>query len=247
MFRSLLLLLLFLNSSVDKKTLIDTEKAQRILFVGNSLTYTNDLPALVQEIGKMDGKKITFNEFLLANYSLEDHWNEGKVKAEIEKGDYDFLVFQQGPSALPESQVLLLEYANRFAQVCRQHNSKMALYMVWPSKARLYDLDAVITSYTNAAEKTGSFLCPAGLAWKYAWEKDPSFPLYGSDGFHPGLDGSVLAALTVYGTLTEKTDFDFLLNRKSSWKNEIDEKKLVQLKAAALKAMGNKNIFLKRQ
>lgn len=240
MIRSLLLLLLFLSSSAGKKTLVDTDKVQKILFVGNSLTYTNDLPALVQEIGKMDGKKIICKSLLLANYSLEDHWNEGKVKTEIENGNYDFVIAQQGPSALPESQVLLLEYATRFAQVCQENNSKMVLYMVWPSKARFFDLDNVIYSYTNAAEKTGSLLCPAGLAWKYAWEKDPSMKLYGPDGFHPGMDGTLLAALTLYGTLADKSDFDFIAYRKSSWKNEIEETKMSSLKIAALKAISAK-------
>lgn len=243
MLRSLLLLLLFLSSSAKKKSVVDPGKGMNILFVGNSLTYTNDLPSLVREMGKMEGKKITFQSFLFANYSLEDHWNEGKVKTEIESGNYDFVIVQQGPSALPESQVLLLEYATRFAQVCRENNSKMAFYMVWPSKARLFDLDNVIYSYTNAAEKTGALLCPAGLGWKYAWETNPSIPLYGSDGFHPGMDGTVLAALILYGTLMDKKDFDFVQYRKSSWKNEIEEPTLTLLKSAALKAMAGKNII----
>jgi hypothetical protein len=107
-----------------------TNISLRILFVGNSLTYVNDLPALITEIGKQEGTTITYSSFLLPDYSLEDHWNEGKVKAEIDKGGYDFLVAQQGPSALPESQVLLIEYATRFAEICKKNNAKLALYMV---------------------------------------------------------------------------------------------------------------------
>ena len=224
---------IFLNAT-ERKAPGDSLK---ILFVGNSLTYTNNLPALVEEMGAMDGKIINTHSIVIANYSIEDHWNEGVAEAEIEKGKYDFVVFQQGPSALPESQFLLLEYAGRFAKVCQENNAKMALYMVWPSKSRLFDLDNVILSYTNAAKKTGSLLCSAGLAWKYTWQASPSTSLYGPDGFHPGMDGSVLAALTVYGVLVGKKDFNFVEYSKCSWKADLDKNKFEILVTAALKAM----------
>jgi hypothetical protein len=212
-------------------------KNLRVLFMGNSLTYVNDLPALLSEIGRQDESAITYTSFLFPDYSLEDHWNEGKVKAEIEKGGYDFVVAQQGPSALPESQSLLLEYATRFAEVCRKNKSKLALYMVWPSKARSFDMDNVISSYTKTAEKTSSLLCPAGLGWKYAWQSDPELPLYSADNFHPGITGSVLAALIIYGSLTHKNNFDFIHYDNCTWKSEIPEDRFVILKQAALKAM----------
>ena len=236
-FRNLLLLLLVLISQIKNLAATEPVKDLKVLFIGNSLTYTNNLPALVEEMATLDGKKISTHSILLANYSIEDHWNEGVAEAEIEKGGYDYVVFQQGPSALPESQFLLLEYAGRFAKVCQENKSKMALYMVWPSKARLFDLDNVIRSYTNAAEKTGSLLCPAGLSWKYAWQASPSTSLYGPDDFHPGIDGSVLAALTVYAVLTSKKDFDFIKHSKCSWKAEIDKSKFEILTEAALKAL----------
>ncbi|MEI9909357.1 MAG: SGNH/GDSL hydrolase family protein [Bacteroidota bacterium] len=214
-----------------------TDKILRILFVGNSLTYTNDLPALVTEIGKLDGTTITYTSFLLPDYSLEDHWNDGKAKAEIDKGGYDYVVAQQGPSALAESQSLLLEYAKKFADVCKKNKSKLALFMVWPSKARSVDHDNVIISYTNAADKTSSILCPAGLAWKYAWQLQPELPLYSPDNFHPGVAGSVLAAFIIYGALAEKKDFDFVKYDNCSWKNEITNERLNILEQAALKAL----------
>ena len=230
------LFILFCGCSNATET-VSKKSVLKILFVGNSLTYTNDLPQLVQEMGKYDNVNIEYSAFLFPNYSLEDHWNEGKVQKEIEKGHYDFVVAQQGPSALPESQVLLLEYARRLAEVCRKNNVPMALYMVWPSSSRFFDLDNIIDSYTQAAKQTQSMLCPAGLAWKYAWQSTPSLPLYGNDNFHPSMTGSVLAAFTVYGTLTNKTNFDFLTTAKSPWSNEISEKNLELLKQAALKAM----------
>ncbi|MBL7741669.1 MAG: hypothetical protein JNK14_20790 [Chitinophagaceae bacterium] len=214
-----------------------SQKGLRILFVGNSLTYTNDLPAMIKEIGELDGVTITYHSFLYPDYSLEDHWNDGKVKAEIEKNHYDFVVAQQGPSALPESQVLLMESARKLADLCNKHRTKLALYMVWPSKARAFDHDNVILSYTKAANATSSLLCPAGQAWKYAWEKDPGLPLYSPDNFHPSVTGSVLAALTIYAALIDKKRFDFISLDKCSWKKNISGEQLDVLKQAALRTL----------
>ena len=235
--RNLFLLLFLFSFSFVTKEKETADKKLKVLFVGNSLTYVNDVPALITELAKQDGSTITYTSFLLPDYSLEDHWNEGKVKSEIEKGGYDFVVAQQGPSALQESQVLLLDYTKRLAEVCNNNKSKLALYMVWPSRARSFDLDNVISSYTKAAEKTSSVLCPAGLGWKYAWQADSTLPLYSPDNFHPSVTGSVLSAMIIYGTLAGKNNFDFIQYGNCTWKDHISQERLKLLKQAALKAM----------
>lgn len=224
------------KSTPEPETL-RTTPTLKVLFIGNSLTYTNDIPSLVKELGKHDNVEIAFETILLPNYSLEDHWNDGQAQKIVKAGKFDFVVAQQGPSALPESQVLLLQYATLFADLCKQHNTKFALYMVWPSANRLFDLDNVIYSYTQAALKTNSMLCPAGLAWKYAWQIDSQLPLYSSDNFHPSPTGSVLSALAIYGSLRMKENLDFIMYDKSSWSGSISEDRFQKLKEAAGKAI----------
>ena len=209
----------------------------RVLYVGNSLTYTNDLPQLIQEIGRTEQVSIHYKSLLFPNYSLEDHWKEGKVQKEIESGQYDFIVAQQGPSALPESQVLLLEYAKKLAELCQKHRAKLALYMVCPSLTRSFDLDNVIFSYSQAALKTESLLCPAGLAWKYAWQADPKIALYGNDGFHPGTKGSLLAAMVVYASLFQKKELEFLQLEKIGLDKEVNHQDFKVLRESARKAV----------
>ena len=95
--------------------------------------------------------------------------------------------------------------------------------MVWPSKSRSFDFNNVILSYSKAADKTGGLLCPAGLAWKNVRQADPGVSLYGPDGFHPGIDGSVLAAMTIYAAIAGKKDFGFLRHDQCSWKSQLDK------------------------
>ena len=223
--------------SPEPVTFAPGQKTVNILFIGNSLTYSNDLPALVAELGAMDQKQVIYKMIAPGGYALEDHWNVGEVQKEIAKTHYDVVVGQQGPSALPESQVLLKEYAGRYAEVCAKHEIPWALYMVWPSEQRSFDLDNVIYSYSQAAKSTSALLFPAGLAWKLAWKEDPAFPLYGPDRFHPSIHGSLLAAMTIYATLQEKENFDFMNVANASWKDQVTEKQLIVMKASALRAI----------
>jgi hypothetical protein len=209
----------------------------QVLFVGNSLTYTNDLPALIKELAAMDGISLTYDEILLPDYSLEDHWNDGNVQAVIKKKHYDIMVAQQGPSALPESQELLKKYAQKFADECVAANTQLNLYMVWPSKSRSFDLDNVIVSYTQAALQTGASFSPVGSAWKSVWEKHPDFQLHGPDDFHPFVNGSVLASMIIYASLQKKKDLNFIRYDNASWKNKITRQDFEVLKDAALSTL----------
>ncbi len=215
----------------------DASATLRVLFVGNSLTYENDLPSLVVEIAGMDGVAMSATMIAHGNYALEDHLNDGEVQASLKDNRFDFLVAQQGPSALPESQVLLKELSMQMAELCSRFGTKFALYMVWPALQRDFDRDNCIASYTNAANASGALLCPAGLAWKKAWAIKADLPLYGDDRFHPGVHGSVLAAMVIYASLQNKKDLDFIDLKNASFGPTISSNEMEVMKQAAIQSI----------
>ena len=87
----------------------------RVLFLGNSLTATNDLPAAVARIASRAGRRLEYRTVAPGGYALEDHWNHDESRAALAGGRWDVVVMQQGPSALPESQANLREFALRCA------------------------------------------------------------------------------------------------------------------------------------
>ena len=175
----------------------------RILFIGNSLTAANGLPEMVEALSRAKGATtVEATAVTTNNFSLEDHWNQGPARATLAKGGWSIVVLQQGPSALPESRVLFRDYVKRFAADAAHVGARTALYMVWPSKARERDFDAVSESYALAAQDVAGTLLPAGDAWREAWRRDPSLTLYADDGFHPSGLGSYLAALTIWRGLS---------------------------------------------
>jgi hypothetical protein len=179
------------------------ERELRILFIGNSLTYTNDLPGLVRNLGRGDPtQSLVVASVAFPDYSLEDHWNQGDALRAIRNAPWDIVVLQQGPSALPESRANLVELATRFAQEIRAAGARPALYMAWPPLSREGEWDAVTASYAAAAEAVDGLLLPAGEALRAARAADAGLTLFHADGFHPAPAGSYAVALVIYGVCT---------------------------------------------
>jgi len=178
-----------------------SDSAKKILFVGNSLTYYNDLPNLVTRVGKDSGVEIKAEMIAYPNYALEDHWNDGTIQTLIANKKYDFVVVQQGPSSQADGRAMLLDYGARIKNICIPHNTKLAFFMVWPAFANFSTFDGVIKNYGDAAVATNSLLCPVGQVWKDHFQATGDHYYYGPDMFHPSPKGSESAALIIFKTL----------------------------------------------
>ncbi len=197
-------LLLALPSCGSETTIIEPDpEGLRVLFIGNSLTYANDLPGMLGwMLAQTDVAVGRIESVAFPNFGLEDHWGLSTTRGRITEGDFDVVVLQQGPSAT-EGRPSLLEYSQLFADEIVAAAGRPALYMVWPSEARFFDFDGVSDSYETAAEQVDGLLFPAGEAWRAAWAQDPDLELYGPDGFHPSELGTYLAALVMFEQLAE--------------------------------------------
>ena len=179
----------------------------RVLFIGNSLTAANDLPAMVRELAHQAGLRDQLSIHVVAksNFSLEDHWNDGEAVRAVRNGRWTHIVLQQGPSSLLESRGPLREWSKRFAAEARASGARILLYGVWPPRERLRFQPDVTESYRLAAGDAGGELVAVGEAWRLAWEKDAQLPLYGPDGFHPSPLGTYVGALMFFEKLTGRT------------------------------------------
>lgn len=181
-----------------------TERAdgrERILFIGNSLTYSNALPFVVRALADSAGELPPEIEMVaLPDFGLAEHWTDGQAARAIRGACWDVVVLQQGPSSLPESRALLLDYAARFAGLIREQGARPALLSVWPAESRRADFPRAIESYRLAAAAVDGQYLPAAAAWLEAWTRDPALQLY-ADGLHPSVEGTYLSALVTVGAL----------------------------------------------
>lgn len=176
------------------------EADRRVLFIGNSLTYTNDMPRMVKHLADATGKSFAYGVVAQPNFSLEEHWATG-IASVILAQAADIVVMQQGPSSVPANQAHLKYWTEQMALPIRASGGTPALLMVWPATDRLFAFDAVRDSYYHAAAAVDGLFLAAGEAWRAAWARDPQIPTYSSDGFHPSAIGSMAVALTVYAAV----------------------------------------------
>jgi hypothetical protein len=209
-FTSLVLLtLLFLCSPLighlkaDDKSGKNKPQVVRVLFVGNSLTFVNNVPGLVQSMAASGGIRIEHEAVTPPGVSLEDQWRSGEARKKLASAKWDYVVLQQGPSSRPDSQKNLREWGAKWAEEARAHGAKPAFYMVWPFEGQKDGFKLVAQAYRDAAKASQSLLLPAGDAWAEAIGADKSLQLYTSDKLHPTLAGSYLAALVITSGLTD--------------------------------------------
>lgn len=187
----------------------DAGGPMRILFIGNSLTYSHRLPHMLRALAEGAGEaRPVVEEVALPDFSLEDHWNDGRAARAIRGGCWDYVVLQQGPSSLPDSRALLVEYAARFDAIVREQGGRSALFSVWPAHSRRGDFDRAIESYALAAAEVNGVMLPAATAWLEAWERDPELELY-QDDLHPTRTGTYLAALVIASRLYGRAPAEF--------------------------------------
>jgi hypothetical protein len=174
-----------------------------VLFVGNSLTYVNDLPGTVALLASGAGDSVEVESVARPAFALIDHV-EGKSNAVevIRSRRWDYVVLQQGPSSLPLSRDTLILASELLDAEIQEAGGRTAELMVWPARDNIASFDQVRVSYQEAARAVDGLFLPAGEAWRMAWATDPSLPLYGDDGFHPSELGTFLAALVVYEGIT---------------------------------------------
>jgi hypothetical protein len=174
-----------------------------VLFVGNSLTYVNDLPSTVAAIGASAGDTIRVAAAVGPDLALIDHLKGGSdAITQLRRGGWELVVLQQGPTTAGMCRDSLVLWAAAYAPYLRGTPAKLGLLMPWAGVTHQDLFDEVRVSFETAALGVGGVFIPAGEAWRSMLRSIPDVPLYGSDGYHPSPIGSFLAALVVYERIT---------------------------------------------
>ncbi len=202
------------------------EPPSRVLFIGNSLTYWNDLPLLVEAMAAAKGLSVSSQMVTRADASLADHWGD-RIRELIRTGGFRWVVLQQGPSSLPEGRANLREWTKRFAEEIRTAGATPALCMVWPDRSRRGFFPQVIESYRLANEDAKGVLLRAGQVWLAAWQLDSGLSLYSPDNLHPSRLGTYAAAATILSGLTGVSPIGLphRLKLRNGDDYKVDEKK----------------------
>lgn len=191
-------------------------KPIRVLFIGNSYTYVNNLPKLVEALSETQktGPRIQTEASLSGGKTLQWHWEHNNALEMVRRGGWDFVVLQEHSTlgklfpagAAPEinDPAAYFEYARKFDEEIRKTGAKTLLYATWardgfPEQQRRLD-----DAFALNARSLGASIIPAGLAWTVTKMEYPSIRLHTPDRSHPTMAGSYLNALIFYQCITGK-------------------------------------------
>lgn len=192
--------------------------AFKVLFIGNSYVQVNDLPLVLRRIVETADAGDSFESEVVAvgGATLEDHWNTGLAQARISAGHFTHVVLQ-GQSVEPLlSPSSFTDFAQRFGDLSVDAGATPVFYgtwarapgdlvygEVWSGGTASVMQDRLTQAYVSMASQWPTAKAArVGEAFRLI-NAQPSAPvLLQSDGSHPTLTGTYLAACVFWVTLT---------------------------------------------
>lgn len=182
----------------------------KILFIGNSFTYYNDMDQLFAGLAEAAGydvqaERITIGGHNLSQFaSLTDEGGKQVEAALTAQDDYDIIVLQEQSTRPITNPSLFEDGVTKLCSRIRetQKDCQIFLYATWgyPEQATakgqtVPEMETSIrTAYLSAASKAGAQVSPVGEAFTAVYGAHSSIMLYADDQRHPSYEGSYLAA-----------------------------------------------------
>lgn len=218
-----------ISTTYTSKVTGEVQKRLEVLFLGNSYTYTNNLPKMVADIASSDaGNRIQLDikSATRAGGTLQSLWNDDYTRGAFAGGKWHFVVLQEHSLWAMRSEKVeeTTEAARQWAQLMADESeARLVLFQTWPRQPgsfwytdRKYsylgnfrNMQKQIAVNTAAlAVDIGAVLAPVGDAWGLALQENQKWPLYAADSHNPTVAGTYLSALVFYQTFTGRSAED---------------------------------------
>lgn len=221
MMKRILSLTLLLVASVF---FLSAQTTRKVLFVGNSYIYTNDLPNMIKTLASDCGDTLEYSQSTPGGCTFQNHLSNSTTLSLIQQGGWDHVVLQEQSQlpSFPYSQVQneCFPYASQLCEAIRESapQAGIVFFMTWgrrdgdasncanyPPLCTYEGMDSLLCArYTEMAEQNHAALSPVGRVWNHLRNEHPEIELYSSDGSHPSAVGSYAAAVTFYTILFRK-------------------------------------------
>lgn len=208
----------------EKRAATGEEPGLHVLFVGNSLTYQNDLPRMIAALAKSRGHDMQYEVYAPGGYHLSQHASDPRLLEKIDRGSWDVVVLQEQSQmpALPRDRLEreVYPFARSLSQRVRAASpmAKIAFYQTMAKRngdvGFLPDIPEnrtyagmqkrINAAYTQMARDNRGLLVPVGLVWMQVRAERSQLGLY-ADDTHPSPAGTYLAACVFYTVLFESS------------------------------------------
>lgn len=182
----------------------------RILFLGNSYTFFNRMPAMVKAMADSRGLRPEVHMHAAPAASFQSHWHDGDARKKLEGTAWDFVILQDQSATPVVAPERTMEFGGKWCACIRSAHGTPVLFLTWGRKSASgvpdpQEQKALLEAYLKLARREKAAVAPVGIAWENCLKRHPGIPLYQADGQHPTAEGSYLAACVMYCTLFGKS------------------------------------------
>jgi len=189
----------------------------RILFIGNSFTFVNNLPEVFTKVAAAGGIEVQTQMVAVGGSTLNGHIGRGEAQKAIHTGHWDYVILQDESSMgsilivngvrHPVDPSDMWHGARELDKEIKSAGAKTAFFHTWAWRAAPEAQATLDYAYMTIAKELGAIDIPVGPAWQSAMRAGPSLGvnLYIADGAHPSPAGTYLAACEFYATLFGKS------------------------------------------
>lgn len=194
-YRISFLLILFFNTNC-----IAQNKPIKVLFVGNSFTYYNNLPHVVSAMAKSQGYTIDTKHSTAGGVTLEDHWKSKQgtqTRKMIKNENWDYVVFNNHSLSAINTPKDFITYSKKFADLVKEKGAEPIFMMTWAYKSNPLMLSEVEKMYKELGQLTETDIVPCGSLFAASLDYRPDLELFHDDK-HPSQNGTYLLGLSFY-------------------------------------------------
>lgn len=183
----------------------------RVLFIGNSHTYFNDMPHLFAQMAeRLTGEKPEVTMLAYSDRALQWHREEYfAVRFALLYGNYDYCVLQQQAHPFPGEETTF-ESAERLIRLCRAGDVRPVIYMTWAMRDEPQMTAVMSACYRKLAAACDALLVPVGEKFAEVRRTHPEIDLFWNDGAHASPYGDYLIAAMFAASLTGAKDLSVL-------------------------------------
>ena len=172
----------------------------KLLFIGNSHTYYNDMVALVSGLLEATGERNHVTMLTRGGKSLVFHKNEPATAFNIRYGGYDIVIAQDRASAFDPKE--FADGATAIADMTEAAGARFLLYMPWALRDKREEQREMTEAYLSFARARGCRFAPCGETFTRLLSVLTLNDLYREDGNHATPLGSYAAAVTLFYAIT---------------------------------------------
>lgn len=207
-------------ASYPSQMRFSSRKAVKILMIGNSYTWFNKMPEMLEKISSSAGVKTKVTSVTCGGASLKHFADKStrigrRVNQLLKSQKWDYVILQDRhfyPIAYPER---LYDAVLDLKPRIEAAGAKTVLFMTWAPygyskdysmyknvvKGRENYQKQVQEIYETTAKEANALVVPAGLSVTKADKADIVKRLLRRDGSHPNYAGSYVTACTIFKTL----------------------------------------------